>query len=115
MEETRRALRSVLAYVLYRDLERGWRVTSPNLEQCGLLYFDYLGIEELAADQAYWQEKNAHGALVAASPEQRATIIRVLLDHLRRSLTVKEDALSANYQDRISEQSRQRLCDPWVI
>jgi ATP-dependent helicase YprA (DUF1998 family)/very-short-patch-repair endonuclease len=115
LEETRRALRSVLSYFLYRDLERGWRVTSPNLEQCGLLEFEYLGIEELAADQAYWQEKNAHGALVTASPEQRVTIIRVLLDHLRRSLAVKEDSLSPNYQERISEQSRQRLCDPWVI
>ena len=40
---------------------------------------------------------------------------RVLLDHLRRSLAIKEDALNPNYQDRISEQSRQRLCDPWVI
>lgn len=115
LEETRRALRSVLTYFLYRDLERGWRVTSPNLEQCGLLKFDYVGVDELAGDQTYWQEKNAHGALVAASPEQRATIIRVLLDHLRRSLAIKQDALTLNDQERISEQSRQRLCDPWVI
>lgn len=115
LEETRRALRSVLAYLLYRDLQRGWRVTSPNLEQCGLLEIDYLGIEELSTNQAYWQEKNVHGAIVAASPEQRDTIIRVLLDHLRRNLAIKEDALDPNYQDRTSEQSRQRLCDPWVI
>ena len=109
----------MLSYYLYRDLERGWRVTSPNLEQCGLLHFDYLDLYELAADQEFWQSphnnENAHGALVAASPEQRATIIRVLLDHLRRSLAIKEDSLDPNYQDRISEQSRQRLCDPWVI
>ncbi len=115
LEETRRALRSVLAYYLYRDLERGWRVTSPNLEQCGLLLFDYLGLEEIAKDQQFWQEQNAHGALVAATPEQRAHVIRVLLDHLRRSLAIKEDTLTPNYQDRISEQSRQRLRDPWVI
>lgn len=31
------ALRNVLAYRLYLDLRRGWRVTAPNLEQCGLL------------------------------------------------------------------------------
>ena len=29
---------------LYRDLERGWRVTAPNLEDCGLLRFDYDGL-----------------------------------------------------------------------
>ena len=119
LQETRRALRSVLSYYLYRDLERGWRVTSPNLEQCGLLRFDYLDLGELAADQDFWQEphknESAHGALIAASPEQRENIIRVLLDHLRRSLAIKEDSLDPNYQDRTSEQSRQRLCDPWVI
>jgi superfamily II DNA/RNA helicase len=115
LEESRRALRSVLAYFLYRDLERGWRVTSPNLEQCGLLHFDYLGLGEIAADTSFWQQQNAHGALVSASADQRATVIRVLLDHLRRSLAIKEDSLTPNYQDRISEQSRQRLREPWVI
>ncbi len=67
LEETKRALRSVLSYFLYRDLERGWRVTSPNLEQCGLLEFDYLGLDDLANDQEYWQKKEAHGSLVAAT------------------------------------------------
>lgn len=115
LEESRRALRSVLAYFLYRDLERGWRVTSPNLEQCGLLSFEYLGIEDIAVDQGSWESKNAHATLIAATPEQRKQIIRVLLDHLRRSLAVKEDSLNSTYQERISEQSRQRLCEPWVI
>lgn len=115
LEESKRALREVLRYFLYRDLERGWRVTSPNLEQCGLVQFDYIGLEELCSDDEYWAEKKAHGALRAASPEQRKNIIRVLLDHLRRSLVVKEDALNSNYHERISEQSRQRLCEPWVI
>lgn len=115
LDETRRALRSVLAYYLYRDLERGWRVTSPNLEQCGLLEVDYLAVDEVANDQPFWQDQNAHAALVAATPEQRRHVIRVLLDHLRRSLAVKEDSLNPHYQDRVSEQSRQRLCEPWVI
>lgn len=115
LDETRRALRSVLAYYLYRDLERGWRVTSPNLEQCGLLHVDYLAIDDVANDQKFWQDQNAHGAIVAATPDQRRNVIRILLDHLRRSLAIKEDSLNPNYQDRISEQSRQRLCDPWVI
>ncbi len=115
LDETRRALRSILAYYLYRDLERGWRVTSPNLEQCGLLQVDYLAVDEVANDQKFWQDQNAHGAIVAATPEQRKAVIRILLDHLRRSLAIKEDSLNPNYQDRIGEQSRQRLCDPWVI
>jgi hypothetical protein len=42
LNETQRALRNVLGYRLYRDLKRGWRITSPNLEQCGLLTIKYL-------------------------------------------------------------------------
>ena len=40
---THDALRRVIDYYLYRDLQRGWRVTAPNLEDCGLLAFDYDG------------------------------------------------------------------------
>jgi len=125
LDETRRALRAVLSYYLYRDLERGWRITSPNLEQCGLLSIDYISIQELAADESFWNgplkntqtkvSEHAHTALATATPDQREHVIRVLLDHLRRSLIIKEDALTPNYQERISEQSRQRLCDPWTI
>lgn len=115
LEETRRALRSVLSYFIYRDIERGWRVTSPNLEQCGLLKFEYLGIDEIANDQKYWEDAKPHAALVRATPEQRKYVICVLLDHLRRSLAIKEDALNPIYQEQISERSRQRLCEPWVI
>lgn len=116
LEETRRALRSVLSYYLYRDLERGWRVTSPNLEQCGLLEFEYVAIDDIANDQEYWATKReAHPLMVSASPETRMRVIRVLLDHLRRSLVVKEDALEMRHQEKICEQSRQRLIEPWLI
>src|SRR5439155_18650882 len=45
LEETKRALRNVLGYRLYRDLKRGWRITSPNLEQCGLLEIRYQSLD----------------------------------------------------------------------
>ena len=34
---TDETMREVLAYRLYSDLKRGWRITQPNLEQAGLL------------------------------------------------------------------------------
>ncbi len=37
--------RDVLEYIVYCDQERGWRVQSPNLEQCGLLKIEYLGLD----------------------------------------------------------------------
>ena len=44
-QSTRDAMRRVLEYFLYRDLERGWRVTAPNLEDCALLRFEYEGLD----------------------------------------------------------------------
>jgi ATP-dependent helicase YprA (DUF1998 family)/very-short-patch-repair endonuclease len=115
LEETRRALRSVVGYLLYRDVARGWRITSPNLEECGLLRFDYLALDEVVNDQETWEGASVHGALTAATPDQRKKIIRSLLDHLRRNLVIKEDSLATIGQERIVEQSRQRLIAPWLI
>ena len=116
LEETKRALRSVIRYFLYRDQERDWRVTSPNLEQCGLLKIDYLGIDECVEDEEFWStSKDAPGLMRVADPPLRKRVILALLDHLRRSLAIKEDALSGTYQERICEQSKQRLREPWVI
>lgn len=115
LEETRRALRSVLGYYLYRDLARGWRVTSPNLEQCGLLRIDYLGLQDLADDIGVWRDEHAPDVLIAAAPAQRADVVRTLLDHLRRGLALREDSLTPAYQERIATQSTQRLRDPWLI
>lgn len=48
-EEVERALRDVVGYRIYVDLRRGWRLTSPNLEQCGLLVVDYSSLAELCS------------------------------------------------------------------
>ena len=47
----------MLAYRIYRDLQRGWRLTSPNLEQTGLLQIDYDGLDECCADDEVWAQE----------------------------------------------------------
>ena len=111
--DTDTALRDVLGYRLYRDLERGWRVTSPNLEQCGLLKISYDSLDDLCAAEDVWQEK--HPALLSASPETRARVARVLLDDMRRRLAIKVDYLDYNYQERIRRRSNQNLIPPWAV
>lgn len=113
LEETKRALRSVLGYRLYRDLQRGWRVTSPNLEQCGLLDIRYLSLEELCGAEDVWER--AHPTLAKAKPETRAEIASTLLDFMRRELAIKVDYLDPVAQERIQQQSSQRLISPWAI
>ena len=53
-DETDRALRDLVGYRVYRDLERGWRVTAPNLEQTGLLEIRYAALDDLVAAEDVW-------------------------------------------------------------
>lgn len=113
LADTQRALRNVLGYRLYRDLKRGWRVTAPNLEQCGLLEIRYLSLKEVCADPAVWRD--CHPALKNASAETRQEVAKVLLDYMRRELAIKVDYLDPTYQENLRQQSSQRLIEPWAI
>jgi len=112
-EDMDRAFRNVLGYRLYRDLKRGWRITSPNLEQCGLLSIDYLSLDEICADEEIWQK--CHAALATASPTTRKKVAKTLLDYMRRELAIKVDYLNKEMQESIQQQSSQRLIAPWAL
>ena len=112
-EDTEAAFREVLAYRLYNDLRRGWRVTSPNLEQCGLLNIHYKSLDEICASDPDWHR--AHPVLATSTYEERERISKVLLDFMRRELAIKVDFLEANHQERIQQRSSQRLRQPWAI
>lgn len=113
IEESESALRGVIAHRVYRDLERGWRVNSPNLEQCGLLQIEYEGLDELCNDAARWQGVSA--PLAEADADLRKSICTVLLDHARRELAIAVDCLDRQELEQIRRRSQQHLVDPWVI
>ena len=111
--QTEKAFRDVIGYRLYHDLRRGWRVTSPNLEQCGLLEIGYLSLDELVKDVPSWQD--LHPALAGATPETRAAVAKTLLDFMRRELAIQVDYLDPTKQETIQQQSSQRLITPWAL
>ncbi|HCS53914.1 MAG TPA: hypothetical protein DIW81_20390, partial [Planctomycetaceae bacterium] len=111
--DTERAFRNVLGYRLYRDQKRGWRITSPNLEQCGLLKIEYPSLMELCQSEEHWQ--GTHATLTGASPATRERISRALLDYLRRELAIDVDYLTTEFFERLQQQSSQRLREPWAI
>ena len=111
--ETRRAMRAVLAYRLYRDLKRGWRINSPNLEQCGLLEIHYEAMLDVCAAEDIWA--SAHPALSSATPDTRFLVTKVLMDYMRRELAVKVDFLDREKQEQMKQLSSQRLIAPWAI
>ncbi|RKS79491.1 ATP-dependent helicase YprA (DUF1998 family) [Actinomadura pelletieri DSM 43383] len=107
-----RTLRDVVAFQLYLDLERGWRVTMPNLEQTGLLKIDYQDLDWLAARQDRWE--GAHRVLRDAEPGRRAEIMRALLDEMRRHLAIDVQYFRDDF-DSLRRASEERLVDPWVL
>lgn len=111
--DTEKSFRNVLGYRLYRDQKRGWRITSPNLEQCGLLKIDYPSLDELCSAENQWS--GCHQALVLSSPATRERICRILLDYLRRELAINVDYLTNEFFERLQQQSSQRLRAPWAI
>lgn len=89
------ALTAVLEYRIYEDLRRSWRITQPNLEQCGLLTIDFQDLSEICADPELWK---AHPTLEVCTPEQRERTIRLLLNHMRRELAVDAPCLDPSRQ-----------------
>ena len=104
-----RALTEVVEYRLYVDLRRGWRVTMPNLEQCGMLRIDYPGLEELVEDSDEWH----HPLTVAASSDARHRVLRTLLETGRRGLGIQVPVLDPEEWGQIERRSEQHLIDPW--
>lgn len=111
--DTDKAFRDLLGYRIYRDLERGWRITAPNLEQCGLLEIQYLSLEEVSQAEDVWQ--NTHPMLLNATPATRMEVCKVLLDYMRRELAIQVDYLDPHFQERIQRESSARLRSPWCI
>ena len=112
-ENTDETMRQVLAYRLYSDLKRGWRITQPNLEQVGLLEIDYKSLVELANDRETWGD--CHPALAATGPELREHVLRVLLDSIRRELGLKVKVLNRHEQESLRLRAGQRLTGSWSL
>jgi superfamily II DNA/RNA helicase/very-short-patch-repair endonuclease len=110
--DAERALRAVVEYQLYVDLQRGWRVTMPNLEQTGLLKMDYRDLTEVAHDAESWQGTYL---LDQASPAQRAELCRILLDELRRARAIEVECLTEEGFDRVKKLSQRHLVEPWAL
>merc|ERR1711916_295280 len=95
-------MREVIGYFVYQDLRRGWRLTSPNLEQSGLLTLEYVALQEFVRDDEAWHP--LHPALASAPPDVRRDVCRTLLDYMRRELAVR-----VKYLDPVEHESIQQL------
>lgn len=124
------AFKRVIQYHIYRDLLRLWRVTAPNLEDCGLLRFDYDGLagpDGLFEEQELWSkgfslkiDRNQEmfvdtpEPLRRCSPELRSELVFTLLDVMRRNLAIKVEVLDPQKQQELIEQTQPRLLEGTV-
>ena len=123
---THDALRRVIEYYLYRDLQRLWRVTAPNLEDCGLLRFEYEGLKgadgcpgrggalepgllDSRRPECRDRSSSSPVPLQRCPPEVREELATTLLDVLRRNLAIKVDVLDATSSG-ISSSRPSRAC-----
>jgi ATP-dependent helicase YprA (DUF1998 family) len=108
-----RAFRQVIEYRIYNDLQRGWRITMPNLEQTGLLRIGYESLSDIAGDAALWS--GTYAPLRDTSAGHREELCRITLDEFRKVLAIDIDCLSEEGFDKILRQSGQHLRGPWAF
>lgn len=106
------AFTRLLEYRIYEDLRRSWRITQPNLEQCGLLLIDYRDLTGLCQDAPYWQ---GHSLLQESSSEQRETVLRALLDYMRRELAIDAPCLHPEQQPAMVKTINAALDERWQL
>ena len=112
-QNTLKTLRDVLGYRLYFDLQRGWRITNPNLEQLKLLEIRYRDILDCCQDEEEWRK--GHPLLGSITPKQRFDIVHELLDRMRKALCIKTIYLDPNFQEQIRNRSFNELKEPWGL
>lgn len=103
----RRALAGVVEYRAMSDLQKGQRVTLPNLEQAGLIRIGYRIAELLSRRSDLWVD--SHPRLESMSPGQREEIMIVLLDEMRRVMAIDAESLTPDFVDRLRRESREHL------
>jgi ATP-dependent helicase YprA (DUF1998 family) len=111
-DRARRAMEDLLDYLSLEDLARAWRVTQPNLEQCGLLRINYDGLQELARNDALWRGAPAASQVSGAKREE---VLRAVLDHLRSRLVLATNLLEEEHTRSLVSRVNESLREPWCF
>lgn len=109
-QRTKDVFIKLLEYRLFEDLRRSWRITQPNLEQCGLLRIEYDYLDAICQRAESWAE---NPILHACPPDQRLQTIRALLEHMRRELAIDTPVLNPEKQRDVVKEVNQRLHETW--
>jgi superfamily II DNA/RNA helicase/very-short-patch-repair endonuclease len=140
VRRAREVLRDVLAYRMFRDLRRGWRVNQPNLEQLGLLAIEYEDLLNLAGDTVFWSDTltreistlrqkqraaeewdwlsdnelpDVLDQLANLSPDHRSRLLQIVLDHFRREGAIRARVLTEHELSSLRDRAVNNLNTLW--
>ena len=106
-------LQDYLLFHALADLRRSWRIVLPNLEQCALLYIDYLDLDEIVAEDGFWADLEIANTL--GYPERRDFLVTVL-DYFRLEYAIhSENYLIPNRLKEFEKRFREQLKAPWTL
>jgi hypothetical protein len=106
-------LQGFLFYRAVADLRRSWRIVLPNLEQCGLLVVDYLGLGEIVTEDGFWADMPLVSDLSHAG---RRDFLSTILDFFRLEYALhSENFLTPSRLKENEKDFRERLKAPWTL
>ncbi len=109
----RDAMINLLQYLALTDLRSGWRLSLPNLEQCGLVRITYRDLEGISGEEQAWQ---GLPFFEEASPQERQAVLRHVLDYLRQRLVIRSDHLQREWlRSKLCTNTTEYLKDNWAL
>ncbi|ACZ43553.1 DEAD/DEAH box helicase domain protein [Thermobaculum terrenum ATCC BAA-798] len=109
----REAMTDLLQYLALTDLRSGWRLSLPNLEQCGLAKVTYRDLEALSLDEPTWK---GLPFFEEATPERRQEVLRHVLDYLRQRLVIRSEHLQREWlRSNLCRRTAEYLKDNWAL
>lgn len=111
VQDIQKAFHDYIEYHIFEDLQRGWRVVQPNLEQCGLLEFEYKGLKDLCNNQEYWN--GYHKSFFELPGKEKERIIHTILDLMRKKLAIEALCFDFQWQLALVKQVYSHLNTSW--
>ena len=105
-------LGSALQHRFWIDQKRAWRVSSPNLEQLGLIEARYSWFEEAVRDD---EEFHANHLLRNATPAERGYALKTVLDFMRIGLALKSPEVEEQHLNQLSRKMIGQIRRPWLL
>lgn len=106
LAKARENVKFYLGYRLFEDLGREWRYRNPNLEQLGLLAFDFLGLDDLISNAEVWNPSSGifrgleggRALFLSLPPENRRKFVVAVLTALRKLKSISSKYFNEDVQ-----------------